>query len=123
MKIEAGNLSAELVLFQNDTLNYKFGLGYVASERLSLGGYVESIVDLSPPDTLPGVDSTNLRNPQADRYSIALGGKYLLTDDLSLALGGSYYFIKNGRFADNSYTVDLDQSHAIAFSGTLSYFF
>lgn len=123
MNIEAGNLSSELVLFQNDTLNYKLGLAYKASDRLSLGGYVESIVDLSPPDTLPGVDGTNLRNPQADRYSLALGGKYLLADDLSLALGGSYYHIKNGRFADKSYTVDLDQSSAIAFSGTLNYMF
>ena len=123
MKIDAGTLSSELVLFQNDTLNYKLGLAYKMSDRLSLGGYVESVVDLSPPDTLPGVDGTNLRNPQTDRYSMALGGKYLLADDLSLALGGSYYYLKNGRFADTSYTIDLEQSHAIALSGTLTYLF
>jgi len=52
-----------------------------------------------------------------------LGGKYLLADDLSLALGGSYYYLKNGRFADTSYTIDLEQSHAIALSGTLTYLF
>ena len=98
-------------------------LGVKMSERLILGGYFESFIDLSPPTTPKGIDGTNLRNPQADRYSLAFGGKYLLLKNLSLTLGGSYYHIKKARFADESYTVDLDQSEALAFSGTLTYVF
>ncbi|MFT6904590.1 MAG: long-chain fatty acid transport protein [Oleiphilaceae bacterium] len=123
MQVEAGDLSGGLVLFKNDTLNYKIGLGVKMTERLSLGGYFESIVDLNPPVTPKGIDGTNLRNPQADRYSLAFGGKYLLVKSLSLALGGSYYYIENGRFSDKSYTVNLDSSKAIAFSGTITYLF
>ena len=123
IQVEAGSLSGGLVLFQNDTLNYKIGLGVKITERLSLGGYFESIIELSPPETPIGIDGTNLRNPQADRYSLAFGGKYLLLKNLSLALGGSYYYIENGRFSDNSYTVDLSRSQALAFAGTLTYLF
>tara|TARA_R110001592_G_scaffold68269_3_gene209137 strand:+ start:14025 stop:15221 length:1197 start_codon:yes stop_codon:yes gene_type:complete len=123
MQVEAGNLSSRLVLFENDTLNYKIGLGVKMNERLSLGGYFESVVDLNPPITPKGIDGTNLRNPQADRYSLAFGGKYLLVKNLSLALGGSYYYIEKGRFSDSSYTVDLNSSDAIAFGGTLTYLY
>tara|TARA_R110001592_G_scaffold288331_4_gene557361 strand:- start:23403 stop:24599 length:1197 start_codon:yes stop_codon:yes gene_type:complete len=123
MQVEAGDLSSGLVLFTNDTLNYKLGLGVKMTDRLSLGGYCESIVDLNPPTTPRGIDGTNLRNPQADRYSIAFGGKYLFFEGLSLALGGSYYYIENGRFSDKSYTVNLDSSQAVAFAGTLAYMF
>ena len=80
-------------------------------------------MDLNPPTTPRGIDGTNLRNPQADRYSIAFGGKYLFFEGLSLALGGSYYYIENGRFSDKSYTVNLDSSQAVAFAGTLAYMF
>jgi long-subunit fatty acid transport protein len=123
MYVEAGNLSGGLVLFKNDTLNYKFGLGVKMNERLSLGGYIESYIDLNPPKTPIGIDGTNLRNPQADRYSIAFGGKYLLYNNLSLSLGGSYYYIERGRFSDKSYTVDLERSQAFAVGGTLIYMF
>jgi long-chain fatty acid transport protein len=123
MQVEAGNLSSGLVLFKHDTLNYKLGFGVKISERLSLGGYYESIIDLNSPVKPDGVDGTNLRNPQGDRYSLAFGGKYLLFKNLSLALGGSYYYVKKGRFADEFFTVDLDKSHAVAFSGTLTYLF
>ncbi len=123
LQVEAGNLSGDLILFKNDTLNYKFGLGVKLSERLSLGGYFESYFDINPPKTPIGVDGTNLRNPQAERYSLAFGGKYLLFKNLTMALGGSYYYIAQGRFSDNSYTVDLDTSKAVAFAGTLTYLF
>ncbi len=123
MYVNAGNLSGGLVLFKNDTLNYKLGLGVKMTERLSLGGYVESYIDLNPPTIPQGIDGTNLRNPQADRYSIAFGGKYLLLENLSLALGGSYYYIEHGRFSDNTYTVELERSQAFAVGGTLTYLF
>lgn len=121
--VDAGDLSQDLVLFKNDTINYKLGLGYRVNERLSLGGYFESLFDINPEPKPPGIDGTNIRNPQGNRYSLAFGGKYALTSKLSIAMGGSYYYIERGRFADSSYTVNLDSSHAIAFSGTLAYMF
>lgn len=121
--VEAGDLSQELELFKNDTLNYKLGLGTQVSDRLSLGAYFESVIDLNPPSTPKGVDGTNLRNPQCKRYSVAFGGKYLLTSKLSVGLGASYYYISRGRFADSAYTVDLDRSQALAVAGNLNYRF
>lgn len=123
MSVEAKHLSSELVLFQNDTLNYKVGLGVKVNERVSVGGYFESIVDINPPNTPAGVDGKNLRNPQGDRYSLALGGKYALTHAITLALGGSYYYIESGRFVNDDYRVELERSEALAFSGTLTYVF
>jgi hypothetical protein len=38
-------------------------------------------------------------------------------------LGGSYYYIENGRFSDKPYTINLDSSQALAFAGTLTYLF
>lgn len=123
MNVQAAELSSSLVLFKNDTLNYKLGLGAKVSDRLTLGGYIESYMDLNPPNMPEGIDGTNLRNPQGDRFSFAFGGKYLLTSSLSISAGGSYYYIEAGRFSDGFYTVSLDKSDALALGTTLNYQF
>jgi long-chain fatty acid transport protein len=121
--LEAGPLSQTIDLFSNDTINYKIGLGYRVNERFSIGGYFASLFKIGNEDLPPGVDGTDLRNPESDRYSIGLGGAYKLNQHLGLKLGGSYYYLKQGRFADPYFTVDLERSSAFGVSGTIQYYF
>lgn len=121
--IEAGPLSQKLKMFTSDTLNYELGLGYRWNERVNLGVQLASYVELNEPPLPSGLDGVNLRNPQADRYTLAAGAVYALDSGLRISLGGAYTYIENGRFSDNAYTVLLERSHALTVSGAFEYRF
>ena len=121
--VEAGPLSQQLTLFANDTLNYEIGLGHKVNQRLNLGAQFASLIELNAPDLPDGLAGTNLRNPQADRYSLGVGGNYAFNSALKLGLAASYYYLQHGRFSDNAYTVELETSHALAMSASLLYVF
>lgn len=121
--VQAGALSQQLSLFANDTLNYEIGLATRINDRLNLGGQFASLIELNEPGLPDKLSGTNLRNPQADRYSMSFGGNYLVSERIKVGLSASYYYLQHGRFSDNAYTVKLETSHAFVFSGTLQYSF
>lgn len=123
IEVQAGNLSQQLSLFANDTLNYEIGLAVRMNDRLNLGGQFASLIELNEPNLPNKLSGTNLRNPQADRYSLSFGGNYLVSEKIKVGLSASYYYLQHGRFSDNAYTVKLETSHAFVFSGTLQYLF
>jgi long-chain fatty acid transport protein len=122
--LEAGpSLSQTIDLFELDTLNYQFGFGYQLSDNLSLGGYFASLLSIGDEDLPEGVDGKDIRNPDNGRFSVGLGGRYMVSENLQLGFGASYFYMSAGKFVDNNYTVELDNSYALAVAGSMTYLY